>query len=73
MTEPRRQNMESRDSFNREVLDAMAAARAEGATAADEIATALNRSGVLTWRGRQWDAELVLRFLADPDVERLAD
>lgn len=71
MTETCRIRPENGQSFAQVVLDAVEEAREAGAQNADDIATALNRSGVTTWGGRQWDAERVLAFLASPDVERL--
>lgn len=70
MTETRRNKPMDGDHFISEVLAAVEGARDAGAISPDDIATCLNRSGVSTWRGRQWDAELVLEFLASPEVER---
>ena len=72
MTETRTVLPQTGEAFTREVLAAIEAARGEGAVTPEEIATALNRAAVTTWRGRQWDAELLLAFLASPDTERLA-
>jgi len=71
MTESCRIRPENGQSFAQVVLDAVEEARESGAQSADELATALNRSGVTTWGGRQWDAERVLAFLATPEVERI--
>lgn len=71
MTETRRLKPDTAAEFMREVLAAITAARAAGAATPDDIATALNRSGVTDWRGQQWDAESILEFLASPEVERL--
>lgn len=72
MTETCRIRPESGASYARIVLAAIDDARAAGAATPDDLATALNRSGVTTWGGRQWDAERILAFLAGPDVERLS-
>ncbi|MDJ0951571.1 MAG: hypothetical protein QNJ94_21885 [Alphaproteobacteria bacterium] len=71
MTETCRIRPEDCGSYTREVIAAIAEARDAGATTPDELAMALNRSGVTTWGGRQWDGERVLAFLASPDVEQL--
>jgi len=65
MTETRTVLPQTGEAFRREILAAIEAARGSGAVTPEEIATALDRAGVTTWRGRQWDAELLLQFLAD--------
>ena len=70
MTETRRNRIQTTQAFIRDALEQIAAARQAGATTADDIAEALNRSGFTTWHGQQWDAGTVLELLSSPDAER---
>ena len=70
MTESQRINLGSLDEFARKVLRHVREAREAGIQDADELATALNRSGLPTFRGRQWTGRDVLEFLASPEAVR---
>lgn len=69
MTESRRFTVKSGMDFALEALREIAEARIEGASNAAEIAEALNRGGFPDMRGQQWNAEMVLHFLASRDAE----
>ena len=56
--------------FVRDTVLEIEGVRSVGANTAEEIATALNRSGYTNHRGRQWTAEEINAFLAKPEVER---
>lgn len=71
MTEDPTITRDSLEAWRREALKEIEAAQGAGAVDAGAIAESLNRSGFATWRGLQWDAETVLEFLADPEVERI--
>ena len=62
--------MGSKDAcdFSVEVFRAILSIRGEGNHQPDEIAEALNRSGVPDFAGHQWDAESVLAFLSSPQA-----
>ena len=70
MTETRRPVPESPESFAANALAEIEDARRAGALTPEEIAEALNRGGFPDFRGRQWDAEKVLEFMASPAAER---
>jgi hypothetical protein len=69
VTETRRVLNQDPKEFARETVLEIEGARSMGANSADEIADALNRSGYTNWRGRQWDADQVVEFLASADAE----
>lgn len=71
MTESRQLRVETVEDFTRQALMEISAVRQAGIQRADDIATALNRSGFTTFNGQQWDAEQVLDFLASPDTRRM--
>ena len=71
MAETRRLRNQQPEEFTRETVLEIEAVKSTGASSADEIAMALNRSGYTNWRGHQWDADQVLKFLANPEVQRL--
>ena len=71
MAETRRERSQKPEEFTRETVIEIDGVRSTGAESAEDIATALNRSGYSNWRGHQWDADQILVFLANPDVERL--
>lgn len=71
MSETRRPNAQKPESFTRETVIEIEGVRSTGATSAEDIATALNRSGYTNWRGHQWDADQIMIFLADPEVAHL--
>jgi len=73
MTETRRNKVQSIEDFSAEVFRAVIEIRSEGIHQPDEIAEALNRTGLPDFAGHQWDAESVLAFLSSPqarDAER---
>lgn len=70
MVETRRMGNQDPREFARETVLEIEGVRGMGATTAEEIATALNRSGYTNWRGRQWDADQVMEFLASADAEQ---
>lgn len=70
MTESQRINLGTQKDFTRKVLRHIQAARKAGGGDADELATALNRGGLPTFRGRQWTGQDVLEFLASPEAVR---
>ena len=70
MTESQRINLGTMADFTRKVLRHIQAAREAGVYDADELATALNRGGLPTFRGRQWTGRDVMEFLASPEAVR---
>ncbi len=71
MAETRRVRPQKPEDFTRETVIEIDGVRSTGAQSAEDIATALNRSGYTNWRGHQWDANQIMAFLADPTIERL--
>ena len=69
MTETRANRTDA--DFVRETVLEIEGVRSMGAKTAEEIATALNRSGFTNARGRQWQPGEIHEFLAKPEVERL--
>ncbi len=69
MTESRRFTVKSGEAFALDALREIAEARHAGARTPEDIANALNRGGFPDMRGRQWDAEKVMTFLASRDAE----
>ena len=71
MAETRRERPQKPEDFTRETVIEIEGVRSTGATSAEDIATALNRSGYTNWRGHQWDAAQIMTFLANPEVDHL--
>ncbi len=71
MTESRRLTVESAEAFTEQALLEIRTLRMSGVERAEDLATALNRSGFTTFGGQQWDAGQVLDFLASPDTRRI--
>lgn len=71
MAETRRERPQKPEDFTRETVIEIEGVRSTGATSAEDIATALNRSGYTNWRGHQWDAAQILTFLANPEIDHL--
>lgn len=71
MAETRRERSQKPAAFTRETVIEIEGVRSTGATSAEDIATALNRSGYTNWRGHQWDADQIMSFLADPETDHL--
>lgn len=71
MAETRRERAQTTEAFTRETVIEIEGVRSTGAQSAEDIATALNRSGYTNWRGHQWDADQILKFLANPEVDHL--
>ena len=69
MTETRRNKPQPMQELIRDTLDEVDRLKADGVVRDEEIAVALNRSGFPDPRGRQWTAQSLLTFMADPDVE----
>jgi hypothetical protein len=71
MSETRRELPQSSHDFTRETVLEIEGVKSIGAETAEEIATALNRSGYTNFRGDQWDADQILEFLSNDAVQRL--
>jgi hypothetical protein len=71
MAETRRERSQKPEAFTRETVIEIDGVRSTGAQSAEDIATALNRSGYTNWRGHQWDADQIMSFLANPEIEHL--
>ena len=71
MAETRRQRAQAPEEFTRETVLEIEGVKSTGATTADDIAMALNRSGYTNFRGDQWTADEILEFLSNDTVRRL--
>jgi hypothetical protein len=71
MAETRRERAQTPQDFMRETVLEIEGVRSTGAETADDIATALNRSGYTNFRGHQWTADEILEFLSNDAVQRI--
>jgi len=71
MAETRRELPQSSHDFTRETVLEIEGVKSTGAETAEEIATALNRSGYTNFRGHQWDADQILAFLSNDAVRKI--
>lgn len=71
MAETRRELPQGPHNFMRETVLEIEGVKSTGAETAEEIATALNRSGYTNFRGHQWDADQIMEFLSNDAVQRI--
>jgi len=71
MAETRRERAQAPEEFTRETVLEIEGVMSTGATTADDIAMALNRSGYTNFRGHQWTADEVMEFLSNDTVQKM--
>lgn len=71
MAETRRELPHGSHDFTRETVLEIEGVKSTGAETAEDIATALNRSGYTNFRGHQWDADQILEFLSNDTVQKI--
>jgi len=71
MAETRRERPQAPDEFIRETVLEIEGVKSTGATTAEDIAMALNRSGYTNFRGDQWTPDQIMEFLSNDTVRRI--